>query len=510
MIYQATVVDNSDVNQNGKIIVRFQGSPDSPVAKETEAEYCSPMGGGRAAEGAGFYMMPNVDDVVWIAFRGGSVNKPVVLGYAFSDVSSNNSIPVEARDDSQEPLNRVIKTKLGHTIELDDRFGGSTRTDGIRITSANLHKFSLSDAKDSVELKHKNGHKLRMTNTSVSIESATGAKLFLNDSPRNKNVLLQNSGAKSYIALIEDQIILSATNGVYYDTGQLGFTAESIISNKTFGDFSTKCSNHISSVGDSFSVSAGNKIKLASLSTFHCVFGTEGNFVVEGQSPGFTPGLGGMIQFETGVGGQILSRLNTVANIPPYVGTDVDTGTLSTGAAISIVEKPDLPTAARFGTGTTGTFLAESFTGALAITTDPLVGPGVVAPTPVGPMKAGGTIVATQSAKANVAMAAASIYAKTPHVSTYKPAKTGAHPLVLGDNLMAYLSEMHTFFMFFLTALQTNAATFSAGGAGANALSPVLVTLLGNMLTDLTAIQTMYLGVGGTLTGILSPFVFID
>ena len=512
MLVKGIVVENVDPKNSGRIKVRIEQSPSTPTENAVWAEYCSPLGGGRRGDGAGFFMIPNIGDVVFLNFENDESSKPVFVGCAFSGTLNDQAIPIEARIKNEEPLNRTIKTKLGHIIELDDRFGGTMASAGIRLTTAARHHLIMGDSSGKVSLRHQSGHELKMIQNGFSIVSQYGQGIYLND--KKRNVLISNIGDKSYINLAEDIIALKTDNGIFNTCKIFGIDADSNISAKTQGKFDVKCGDAKLMSGDSFVITSGNKLKLTSVDLTNISFGSTGNFVVEGTGQPI-PGVSGMIQLETVLGGQILGRISNVPNIAPLIGTDPTTGEINTGAMVSLVELPDLtaalaPTAAaaRFGiSGTTGDFIAESFGGAMAVTGLQMLGGGIASPLGlIGGTKQLGSVVGMAGAIANATTAASSTYL-APTFTTPVP---GGHPAVLGDNLLAYLSELNSMLFDFFTQISTVFATnLCIAPSGAATVNPALLPLLAGMATWLGTAKATYL-TGATPTSILSPYVIID
>ncbi|MGW6194770.1 phage baseplate assembly protein V [Kribbella sp. NPDC055110] len=135
-VVRAVVTDNFDLTMQGRVKVKFPTIPDI----EPWAPVCTPFAG----DGYGLYCMPQIDDVVIVAFENGDLTWPVVVGSVW-DVSNRPPIdlPLDARN------KRVLKTPGGHEVVLDDL--------ELEIT-----------------VTHIAGHKLTMTARSIAIELAEG------------------------------------------------------------------------------------------------------------------------------------------------------------------------------------------------------------------------------------------------------------------------------------------------------------------------------------------------
>ncbi len=106
------VANNVDPRGRGQVKVTFPWFSD-----KTESAWarCVTL---MAGKGRGAYFLPDVGDEVLVAFQHGDFSKPVVLGGLWNGVDRP---PVTYVD----PFNsiRMIKTKAGHTITLDDTIG---------------------------------------------------------------------------------------------------------------------------------------------------------------------------------------------------------------------------------------------------------------------------------------------------------------------------------------------------------------------------------------------------
>lgn len=103
------VETNVDKEGMGRLQLSFPHLSD--VNLSDWARIATPMAG----NGTGVYFLPDVGDEVLVAFEQGDINKPVVLGGLWNGPHR----PPEWHKDGQNRI-RMIKTKAGHTITLDD------------------------------------------------------------------------------------------------------------------------------------------------------------------------------------------------------------------------------------------------------------------------------------------------------------------------------------------------------------------------------------------------------
>jgi uncharacterized protein involved in type VI secretion and phage assembly len=132
----AKVTNNVDPEARGRVKLSFPWFSDDYESDWTRC--ATPMAG----SGVGTYFLPDVGDEVLVAFTQGDFNAPVVLGGLWNGVARPPLTVPNPRN-----LVRLIKTKAGHTITIDELQGivikdqaGNTitldsKTGKIQITS---------------------------------------------------------------------------------------------------------------------------------------------------------------------------------------------------------------------------------------------------------------------------------------------------------------------------------------------------------------------------------------
>lgn len=154
------VTQNQDPNGMGRVKVRFPW-----LAEEAEspwARIATPMAG----NDRGFMFIPEVDDEVLVAFEHGDFNRPYVLGALWNGVDKPPLPPAESIN------KRIIKTRSGHIIRLDDT-AGKEKIEIIDKTEKNHVTFDAArnviTVEATTEVVIKGGQKLTLTAPEVSI-----------------------------------------------------------------------------------------------------------------------------------------------------------------------------------------------------------------------------------------------------------------------------------------------------------------------------------------------------
>ncbi len=145
--YRGLVTDNQDPNNLGRIKVKVP-----EVLGDVESGWCLPCVPYSGSD-KGLFMVPEPDDGVWIEFEGGDPSRPIWVGSWWAA----NEIP-----NSATPEQKVIKTKGGHTITLDDTNG----SEKVEITDKNGAKITMNSTGLLLE---KGSQKIQLTDSSVKI-----------------------------------------------------------------------------------------------------------------------------------------------------------------------------------------------------------------------------------------------------------------------------------------------------------------------------------------------------
>lgn len=106
------VTNNQDPEKLGRVKVRFPWLSDQE--ESAWARVLSPMAG----NDRGIYCLPEVDDEVLVAFEHGQIDYPYVLGALW-----NGKDKPPGKNDDGKNNQRIIKSRSGHVIILDDTQG---------------------------------------------------------------------------------------------------------------------------------------------------------------------------------------------------------------------------------------------------------------------------------------------------------------------------------------------------------------------------------------------------
>jgi hypothetical protein len=139
--YRGQVTDNDDPDNLGRLKAKVPR-----LLGDEETGWALPAFIYGGASEQGFFAVPDVGAGVWMEFEGGDLSYPIWSGTWYS----SGDIP-----ESAQPGKKVLKTKSGHKIVLDD------------------------DA-NSLEITDSNGNTITMDGSTIKIEAGTATKIVVN------------------------------------------------------------------------------------------------------------------------------------------------------------------------------------------------------------------------------------------------------------------------------------------------------------------------------------------
>jgi uncharacterized protein involved in type VI secretion and phage assembly len=154
----AQVIDNVDSQRLGRVQLSLPWLPDyEPWARVAVLS---------AGSSRGTWFIPQVGDEVLVAFEQGDVRQPYVVGSLWN---GTDTPPADSPTDAV--MRRLVKTPVGHEIELDD----AEQT--ITITSSTGQKVTITP--DKIELSAGDGTSVATLETTGTITLKAALKIEL-------------------------------------------------------------------------------------------------------------------------------------------------------------------------------------------------------------------------------------------------------------------------------------------------------------------------------------------
>ncbi|CAN5817490.1 phage baseplate assembly protein V [soil metagenome] len=167
--YPALVSDIKDPDGQGRVKVTLPWSPDTGSGQyEAWARLATMMAGNNR----GSWFIPDVNDEVLLMFEGGDTRRAYVVGALWN----GSDAPPESMDGSGNNYKKVLRSKNGVKITLDDQDGQET----FICETPGGQKITLKDGAGSVEIVDSNGNSIKLESAGVTITAS--AKVTVNAS----------------------------------------------------------------------------------------------------------------------------------------------------------------------------------------------------------------------------------------------------------------------------------------------------------------------------------------
>jgi len=164
------VTNNKDPDGLGRVkvkIPRISGDDESNWARVATL---------MAGKNRGSFFLPEVDDEVLVVFEHGDINMPYVIGSLWNGVDK----PPETNSDGKNNI-RVIKSRSGHIIRLDDK-DGDEKIEIIDKSEKNSVVISTKDnsititAEKDITISAPNG-KIKVNAKDFEVKSSASSKI---------------------------------------------------------------------------------------------------------------------------------------------------------------------------------------------------------------------------------------------------------------------------------------------------------------------------------------------
>lgn len=195
------VTDIDDPDKLGRIKVKLLNR-DTSIDETDFIRIATPMTG----KEWGMFFFPEVGDEVLLAFGGGQLSRPYVIGSLWNQ---NYKPPVQIKD--KKNIVREIKTKNGHQIIFHDE----DNKDFIEIATPKRLKIKLDDEKNNIVIQDKDGKNIVKIDSQNGIITIEGEKK-INICSGNSKLLLDGSAntaslqSKQSLKISSQQIIIEA------------------------------------------------------------------------------------------------------------------------------------------------------------------------------------------------------------------------------------------------------------------------------------------------------------
>lgn len=197
-VYPALVSDIKDPDGLGRVKVTLPWSPDTDGGRyEAWARVATLMGGNNR----GSWFIPDANDEVLVVFEGGNPRRPYVIGGLWN----GNDSPPESMDGAGNNYKKVVRSRNGVKITLDDSDG----RESLVLETPGGQKITMKDGPGSVEIVDSNGNSVKLETSGITVTAA--AKVTVNASTMEISVgtLTVNAALSKFSGVVQADTVIS-------------------------------------------------------------------------------------------------------------------------------------------------------------------------------------------------------------------------------------------------------------------------------------------------------------
>jgi uncharacterized protein involved in type VI secretion and phage assembly len=207
--YPALVSDIKDPDGQGRVKVTLPWSPDTGSGKyEAWARLATFMAGNNR----GSWFIPDVNDEVLLVFEGGDTRRPYVVGSLWN----GSDAPPESMDGSGNNYKKVLRSRNGVKITLDDQDGQET----FICETPGGQKMTLKDGAGSVEIVDSNGNSIKLESAGVTITASAKVTVNASQVAVSAGMVTVDAGMSKYSGVVQaDTVICNSIVAASYTPG---------------------------------------------------------------------------------------------------------------------------------------------------------------------------------------------------------------------------------------------------------------------------------------------------
>lgn len=197
-VYPALVKDVRDPDGQGRVKISLPWAADPDGASYLSWARLSTL---MAGNGRGTWFVPEVGDEVLVAFEAGDPRRPVVLGAMWN----GSDKPPETMDGAGHNDIRVIHSRAGHEVRLDDTSG----QEKVVVSTPGGQKVTLADSPASVEIVDSGGNSVKLSSSGIEVTSSGKVTISASTAEITAGTLTVNAGMSTFSGVVKADTVIS-------------------------------------------------------------------------------------------------------------------------------------------------------------------------------------------------------------------------------------------------------------------------------------------------------------
>lgn len=208
-VHVALVTDLRDPDNQGRVKVKLPWLPDSAgAACELWARLATMMGGNNR----GSWFIPDVDDEVLVAFEGGDLRHPFVIGGLWN----GKDAPPTTMDGAGQNNKKVLRSRNGVQVTLDDSNG----QEQMILETPGGQKVTLKDGPGAVLIEDSNGNSVKLETAGITINASAKVTVQATQVAVSASLVQVDAGMSKFSGVVKaDTVICNSIISASYTPG---------------------------------------------------------------------------------------------------------------------------------------------------------------------------------------------------------------------------------------------------------------------------------------------------
>jgi uncharacterized protein involved in type VI secretion and phage assembly len=199
-VYPALVVDIKDPASQGRVKVRLPWSPDGGGQRyEAWARIATLMAG----NDRGSWFIPDVDDEVLVAFAGGDVRTPFVLGGLWN----GSDAPPQTMDGAGRNEVKKLRSRNGVMVTMEDKPG----QERLVIETPGGQSVTLKDGPGAVEIVDSNGNSVKLETAGITVNASAKVTISASVVEISAGTVTVNAGMSRFNGVVQADTVISTS-----------------------------------------------------------------------------------------------------------------------------------------------------------------------------------------------------------------------------------------------------------------------------------------------------------
>lgn len=206
----ALVTDIKDPDGQGRVRVKLPWSPDGAGGQgyEAWARIATLFAGNKR----GSWFIPDVDDEVLVAFEHGDPRRPYVLGGLWN----GSDKPPESMDGGGRNNRKVIKSRNGVTVTLDDEDG----RESLKLETPGGQKLTMKDGPGAVTIEDSNGNSVKLETSGITVTASAKVTVNASQVAISAGLVTVDAGMSKFSGVVQaDTVITNSVVSASYTPG---------------------------------------------------------------------------------------------------------------------------------------------------------------------------------------------------------------------------------------------------------------------------------------------------